>query len=255
MADAKVTAPVVKVEAQAPSPVFDRRHAVSIAQEKAWYDGKAEALRGSEKPERGLIRRSFEAVTNTALWVPKTVQGYAPILDHGVRAETHGIVIHVNSGWYHGTIGFFTNGLREPFGSEGVGAHFEIGGQHNALKGVYADGPPYQFLPLNRVAWHAVDANDTTIGIEHAGFGASTEEWEKTHFNELGNSAYRAAWILRRYNLGPPVVSLTNTQHGNIWPHSCGGASWGGHDCPGPHFPWDLWLSYCKKAYKAKWHG
>jgi N-acetylmuramoyl-L-alanine amidase-like protein len=232
---------------------FDRRHSVSAAQEKAWYNGKDVPLRGFEKPDRGLIRRSFQAVTNTALWVPQTQQSYAGILDHGIREVTHGIVIHVNAGYYHGTESFFTNGEPEPYGSQGVGAHFEIGGK--VTPGIYGDGPPLQFLPLNRVAWHAVEANAFAIGMEHAGFGSSLAEWEKTHYNMIGNSAYRCAWILRRYGLGPPDISLTNPSRGNIWPHSCGGEAWGGHDCPGPYFPWDLWLDFANKAYKVKWNG
>lgn len=185
---------------------------------------------------------------------------YAGILDHGVRSETRGIVIHVNSGYWGGTVGFFTNGQPEPYGSEGVGAHFEIGGagiDGKPSNSIYADHGPLQFLPLDAVAWHAVDANAFAIGIEHAGFGESTGEWEKTHFNEIGMSAYRAAWILRHYGLGPPKISLTYPGSGdaNVWPHSAGGASWGQHACPGDHFPWQLWLDDCQKAYKAKWAG
>jgi hypothetical protein len=228
---------------------YDRRHAVSAAQEAAWL--------AAGKPTAGVLAETATA----SQWVPQTTVGYASVLDHGVREETRGIVIHVNDGYYHGTIGFFTNGLPEPYGSEGVGAHFEMGGQLGTLTGEYADGPPYQFLPLDAVAWHAADANAFSVGIEHAGFGYSTDEWEKTHYNMIGNSAYRAAWILRHYNLGPPVVSPTNPNHGNVWGHTAGGAAWGGHQCPAStqngvdYFPWELWLTYCNKAYNSKWGG
>ena len=119
--------------------------------------------------------------------MPQTKAMYTPILDHGIRSETRGVVIHVNAGYYEGTISFFTNGRPEPWGSEGVGAHFEIGGHGQ---------PPVQFLPLDRVAWHAVDANSYTIGVEHVGFGASAQEWTTENFNVIGQSAYRVAWIL-----------------------------------------------------------
>lgn len=231
-----------------PAPLsFDRRHAVSAEQEAAWQQ--------LGKPTCGMGK--FGADT-PGYWVSQTSVQYAPILDHGFREETHGIVIHVNDGWYHGTLGFFTNGLAEPWGSEGVGAHFEMGGQHNNLRGEYADGPPVQLLPLDAIAWHAVEANNFSIGVEHAGFGYSTWEWETEHYNIIGNSAYRIAWMLRRYNLGPPSIS-TNPNHGNIWPHSAGGASWGGHICPGStqnnvdYFPWQLFHEYCLKAYNQKW--
>jgi hypothetical protein len=228
---------------------YDRRHAVSAEQESAWI--------AAGKPVHGPA--STAASSTTSLWVPQTIEGYAAVLDHGVRSETNGIVIHVNDGYYHGTIGFFTNGQPEPYGSEGVGAHFEMGGTNNKLQPPYEDGDPYQFLPLNAVAWHAVNANGTTIGIEHAGFGWSTAEWETEHYNMIGNSAYRAAWILRRYGLGPPDIQEHDTTKGNVWPHAAGGASWGGHECPAStqngvdYFPWDLWETYCKRAYNSKW--
>lgn len=224
---------------------FDRRHAVTADQETAW--AAAGSLRHGDDESR---------LVGTAAWVPDTPERYAGILDHGTRSETRGVVMHVNSGYWGGTVGFFTNGLAEPWGSEGVGAHFEIGGagiNGRPSSSIYADHGPLQFLPLDAVAWHAVDANAFSIGVEQAGFGASVYEWEKTHYNEIGQAAYRVAWILRRYGLGPPEISLTSPAKGNVWPHSCGGLSWGGHDCPGPHYPWDLFLKYCRKAYKQKW--
>jgi hypothetical protein len=220
---------------------FDRRHAVSELQEQTWR---------AESSKHG------GALATPTQWVPQTRQMYAGILDHGVRSETRGVVMHVNAGYWNGTVGFFTNGDPEPYGSEGVGAHFEIGGagvDGKPSTSIYADHGPLQFLPLDAVAWHAVDANAFSVGIEQAGFGDTEHEWEVTHFNEVGNAAYRAAYILRHYGLGPPVISLTNPAHGNIWPHSCGGESWGGHQCPGAAYPWTLFETYCKRAYKAKW--
>jgi hypothetical protein len=226
---------------------FDRRHAVTAEQEAAWV--------AAGSPQHGAETQLIG--TPPGYWLPDTPTDYAQILDHGLRSETRGVVMHVNAGYWSGTKGFFTNGLPEPYGSQGVGAHFEIGGA--GLNGkpstsIYADHGPLQFLPIDAVAWHACDANGFTVGVEQAGFGASEAEWQKTHFNEIGNAAYRVAWILRRYGLGPPVISLTNTAHGNIWPHSCGGWSWGGHSqCPGPYYPWQLFEDYCKTAYTTKW--
>lgn len=237
---------------------FDRRHAVSETEEIAWRGQTAPEL--AEPPPTRLewtLNRVGLGLDKKAVYVPATRVKYAAILDHGFRSETRGVVLHVNAGYAKGTEGFFTNGLREPFGSEGVGAHFEISGRGlNGLPSLsnLADFGSAQYVPIDRVTWHAVEANGFAIGVEHAGFGKSTSEWEKLHFNEIGNSAYRVAWILHRYELGPPEISLTNSSRGNIWPHSCGGASWGGHQCPGPAFPYELWLKYCKKAYKNKWH-
>lgn len=222
---------------------FNRRHAVTPEQEQMWED--------TGKPVHG----------SSGIWVPHTIQGYAAILDHGIRAETRGIVLHVNDGFYHGTIGFFTNGLPEPYGSEGIGAHFEMGGQANHLIGEYADGPPYQFLPLDAVAFHAGEANGFTVGIEHAGFGYSTDEWTVTHYNMIGNSAYRGGWILRHYGLGVPRVSMSypGPRGANVWPHHAGGFAWGGHQCPAStrdgvdYFPYKLWQEWATKAYNEKW--
>jgi hypothetical protein len=228
---------------------FDRRHAVSAEQEAAWAADAPNRLERALWTAKAHVTRL--APSHTTFWLPNTVHGYAGILDHGPRSVTHGIVIHVNAGWFDGTKSFFTNGLNEPYGSQGVGAHFELGG--GSRTPVYGDGPPYQFLSVDRVAWHAVDANGFAPGIEQAGFGASTHEWEVTHFNVVGNAAYRTAWMLHRFNLGPPHISLTNPNVGNIWPHSCGGMSWGGHDCPGPNYPWALFEKYCNTAYNTKW--
>lgn len=196
-------------------------------------------------------------MSSTSLWVPETVQRYVPLLDHGPRAETRGVVLHVNAGFWSGTENFFSNGERYPYGSEGVGAHFEIGGR--GLNGkpsnsIYADHGCVQFVPLDRVTWHAVEANGFAIGVEHAGWGRSRDEWLKLHYNLIGNSAYRVAWIHHRFGLGPPVVSRDDPGKGTVWPHSCGGEAWGGHgECPGEFFPWDIWEPWCQKAYKERW--
>lgn len=228
---------------------FDRRHAVSAEQEAAWVS--------AGRPRHGYVAQAETVRSSSAVWLPDTARDYAAILDHGLREETHGIVLHVNAGYWDGTKSFFTNGEREPYGSEGVGAHFEIGGagiNGKPSNNILADHGPLQFLPVDAVAWHAVAANAFAAGVEQAGFGGSTDEWERTHFNEVGNTAYRVAWMLHRYGLGPPDISLTNPSHGNIWPHSCGGAAWGGHlQCPGIHYPWQYFKDCCDKAYRTKW--
>jgi N-acetyl-anhydromuramyl-L-alanine amidase AmpD len=162
------------------------------------------------------------------LWVPHTTRHPLGILNHGPRPSTNGVVLHVNDGTFNGTISWFSGGSR------GVGAHFEIG-----------NGEAWQLVDIRAKCWHAVEANGHTIGIEHAGFGRSRAEW--IHGNELDLSANRVAWILHAYRLGPP------RRHHNIFYHSDGGASWGGHACPGSHFPYDVWQKKCKHAYDTHW--
>jgi N-acetyl-anhydromuramyl-L-alanine amidase AmpD len=163
--------------------------------------------------------------------LPATTWYPLGILDHGRRAETRGVVIHVNEGTFDGTIEWFSGG------SEGVGAHLEVGSDR-----------VYQLVDLDHVCWHAVDANAFSIGIEHAGFGRSRAEWLDAG-HELAYSANRASYILRHYRLGEPRYGV------NIWPHSWGGVAWGNHNCPGPAFPWDVWMRMCADAYHGSWGG
>jgi N-acetyl-anhydromuramyl-L-alanine amidase AmpD len=197
-------------------------------------EGALNELAGIEPPDgtRSLVSfaRPGAKAWDNSLWVPHCRREYLRVLDHGPRPETRGVVIHVNDGYFEGTRSWFRSG------SGGVGAHFEVG---NSAEGVV------QFLPLSQKAWHAVDANAFSIGVEHAGFGRRSE-WEAGHMLEL--SANRVAWILHRYNLGRPHLGH------NIWPHSAGGDSWGGHfDCPGKEFPWDKYLSMVEHAYLHHW--
>lgn len=162
-------------------------------------------------------------------WLPNTTRHHMPNLEHGRRPQTRGVVIHVNDGTFDGTISWFSGG------SGGVGAHLEVG-----------QGRVWQLADLDAKCWHAVNANAFAIGIEHAGFGRSEHEW-LSNLQELYYSANRTAWILHEYNLGKPSYGH------NIWPHSWGGASWGGHACPGPYFPWKMWMHACNDAYYGHW--
>jgi len=163
------------------------------------------------------------------IWLPNTTRHPLGILDHGPRAVTRGVVIHVNVGTFAGTIDWFSGG------SQGLGAHVEIGSDR-----------VWELVPLNHVAWHAVDANAFSVGFEHAGYGRTRAEWLDAG-HELAYSANRAAWVLHQWKLGAPHYGH------NVWPHSWGGVAWGNHDCPGPHFPWDVWLRLANDAYNGHW--
>lgn len=164
------------------------------------------------------------------VWLPNTTRRPMPILEHGPRAVTRGVVIHVNAGTLEGTLSWFAGG------SQGIGAHIEVGSDR-----------VYQLADLDQVCWHAVDANAFAIGIEHAGFGRTRSEWIDAG-HELAYSANRAAWILHEYGLGRPHYGH------NVWPHSWGGVAWGNHpDCPGGEFPWEVWMRLCNDAYYGHW--
>ena len=199
----------------------------------------AEEIKAREDGTEAVPKVPTERAGNNSLWVPHTRHDYYRILDHGIRPRTRGVVIHVNDGTFPGTLDWFKGG------SGGVGTHFEIGSTKEGA---------VQLLPLNRKCWGAVEANADTVQFEHAGFGRSRDEWLKQRAGEIELSAHRVAWVLHRFNLGAPHVSLHDTGRGNIWPHAAGGSAWGGHtDCPGSHFPWDVWERICKRAYADHW--
>jgi N-acetyl-anhydromuramyl-L-alanine amidase AmpD len=164
------------------------------------------------------------------VWLPNTAVHRIPLIEKGLRPRTTAIVIHVNDGYFDGTIQWFSGG------AHGVGAHVEIGNDR-----------VWQLASLDQKCWHAVDANAFSIGFEHAGFGKqSRSDWLGAG-HELAFSANRASWVLHEYSLGEPKLNH------NIFPHSYGGASWGGHACPGANFPWKEWLAMCHDAYHAHW--
>ena len=208
----------------------------------------------------------------SGLWYPPAANDYAPLLDHGVRPETRGIVIHVNAG---GTYASVVSAFKAGGFTRGVGAHFEVGSA--------ADGGVAQFLSCERLAYHAGNANGYSLGVEHAGEGASAAEWLTGHGNMLQTSATLVGWLLKTYSLGPPVVNTTDPPSttdgvppsGNLWPHNLGmlcpqpftdtngvttsapeNGCWGGHSCPdGPdgldHFPWSTYTPLVEAAYTA----
>lgn len=101
------------------------------------------------------------------------------------------------------------------------------------------------------VAWHAGPVNGYSIGIEHAGFAKQTaDEWaDEYSIAMLERSAELAADICRRHEI--PVVRLTAQDlaagrrvgfcgHVDVTNGLTGGK---GHWDPGPHFPWDHYLS------------
>lgn len=165
------------------------------------------------------------------IWLPHTERRIYSELDHGPRASTRGVVIHVNDGTMPGTLAWWHDRR-----DGGVGAHVEIGPDRVV-----------QVVPLNHKCWHAVNANANTIGIEHAGMGRQSRDAWLHAGQELAFSANRVAWILHEFELGRPRRGV------NIFAHSDGGAAWGGHACPGPNFPWDVYLNMVLHAYMDHW--
>lgn len=92
---------------------------------------------------------------------------------------------------------------------------------------VYKDGTVHQHLPLLDSPWCQADGNFAYAAIETEGF--ATEPLTSAQVVSLGrlHSEYR------RFAQVPDQQANAPGQRG-IGVHYMGGASWGGHSCPGP---------------------
>jgi len=100
------------------------------------------------------------------------------------------------------------------------------------------------------IAYHANQANEHGMGIEHAGYAKQTAaDWaDAASTRILGRSARLTAAIARRYSI--PLVRLTPAQVRANEKGFCGHAdvtlaygNVGGHTDPGWGFPWDTYLA------------
>lgn len=124
------------------------------------------------------------------------------------------LVVHIMQGTLAGTDGWFRN----PAAS--ASAHFGVG----------KDGTVYQWVDTRDRAWHAVNANDHSIGVEHEGYSG-----EQLTTAQLDATAGIYAWAHQQH---PKISMWLNTDPTNgsglSW-HGLGGAAWGNHpNCPGP---------------------
>lgn len=166
----------------------------------------------------------------SGIWLPNTERDYYPEQDHGpLPHPPPGVVIHVNDGTFAGTMDWFHH-------DGGIGAHVEVGYDRVA-----------QLVSLDHKCYHAVNANNM-IGVEHVGYGYdSADKWLRHKGHELAFSANRVAWMHHQFGWGFPRRRRT------VWAHSDGGAAWGGHSCPGPSFPWAIYMGMVVHAYNNHW--
>lgn len=123
------------------------------------------------------------------------------------------VIAHIMQGTLAGTDVWFRNPV------SAVSAHFGVG----------KDGTVIQWVNTDDIAWHAVEANDHSIGIEHEGFSG-----EPLTTRQLEATAEIFGWANHEY---PAISDWLNTRpdtgSGLSW-HGLGGIAWGNHpNCPG----------------------
>ncbi len=171
--------------------------------------------------------------------LPNTRQVHIPVIEHGQRSRTRGVVVHVMAGTLAGTLTWWRQGGTP--GHEADGAHICIG-LNEAV----------QTADLDAVCWHApgptpmragVNGNHDFVGIEHEGQGNDSFTKWVLRRKQRKLSANRAAWVLYHYGCGAPKWGY------NVLPHSA--FPKGGHPCPGPGFPRRLYMLAVKRAYRS----
>ena len=148
----------------------------------------------------------FEGATNRSIDVNYTPGGNRPRL----------FIVHIMEGTLAGTDSWFRNPAAQ------VSAHFGAGRQ----------GELYQWVGTTNRAWHAMTANDYSIGCETEGDLETGERTLTKPQLEMVARAYH--WSAKAY---PDIALWLNlrpfTGQGLSW-HGAGGAAWGDHpDCPG----------------------
>jgi N-acetyl-anhydromuramyl-L-alanine amidase AmpD len=144
---------------------------------------------------------------------------------------------------------------KTPSTARGCAAYFAKGTRRASAHYCVDSGQVYQSVRERDVAWHAPNANDRAIGIEHAGYARQTPaEWSDSYNDAmLRLSAKVAADICRRN--GIPIVKLSPEDVAAKKPGIAGhvdvskgtGVS-GGHWDPGPNFPWDRYIALVREA-------
>lgn len=154
----------------------------------------------------------------------------SPNFSNRSGAKVNLCVIHDTEGGYQGAIATFTNSHSQ------VSAHF-------VLK---EDGSEAtQMVELAKKAWHVVEFNSRSVGIEMSGFearGYGDSEW--------GTAAAMTAYLCHRFGIPPKWAP-----HGDgpgICRHLDLGAAGGGHVDPTQDMTvWQAFLAHVAKLYAA----
>ena len=132
-------------------------------------------------------------------------------------------------------------GLRSVLQSRKVSAHF----------GIDRNGNIAQFVSLNNQAWHACDANDEWIGVEHIAY-SSCKHTDKQLEASAALFAGIIQWVGHHKKGHIPVEHQGGTPPAaGIADHVDGGASWGNHGdglryAPAPTWDYKKYLATIK---------
>jgi hypothetical protein len=120
-------------------------------------------------------------------------------------------ITHIMQGTLAGSDSWFRNPAAQ------VSAHFGIG----------RSGEVIQWVDTSDTAWHAMAANDRSIGVEHEG-----DSGETLTAAQMEADAKLFAWATEHHDI---PLSLAHAPSGSgLAYHALGAASWGGHlQCPG----------------------
>lgn len=162
-----------------------------------------------------------------ALWEPASPHNYT-ISDRPIDIPIQRLIIHVAQGGFRGTYQWFKNRAAES------SAHYVVG----------SAGQIAQMVPERDIAWHAGNwpYNETSIGIEHAGF---------TNRTVFPDSQYRASARLAGY-LAHKYLIRPDRQHvigHNQVPDPNHRGQFGGfahHTDPGRTWNWPLYMAYLR---------
>lgn len=166
---------------------------------------------------------------------PATEKHLIQRINHGTRDRTEGVVVHVMAGTLAGTLSWW-----ERADHEADGAHLCFGLSRAV-----------QTAPMMAVCWHAPgddaqipgsqNGNYGWVGFEHEGGGTDSRlKWILRRKQRI-MSANRCAWVCFKGGLGKPEYGKNVAKHSDF--------PQGGHPCPGPGFPMDLYIRAAQRAY------
>jgi hypothetical protein len=195
--------------------------------------GSALDSAGLATPPRSLLSHATSPSTASgpdyagALWEPASPLNYTvagrPLTDPITR-----LVIHVAEGSWASTYTWFRNPRAE------ASAHYVVS----------STGRVAQMVPDRDIAWHAGNwaYNESSIGIEHAGFT------NVTHFPDAQyrGSARLAAWLADTYLITPDRTHVIG--HYQV-PDPNHRGEWGGvdhHTDPGRTWDWPRYMAYLR---------